>query len=785
MSMPRRPMPGLLTVFALALSAMACTSSESPDSPDDCPAAQESCSGTCRDVTTDVQHCGACGNACAAGSTCESGQCVAGASCGDGRLASNEACDDGNRRADDGCGATCAVEPGYTCSGAPSACATRCGDGTRAGLEACDDGNTNAGDGCSATCTVEGVFESEANDTVATANALSRLPARVFGTLSSRDDVDVYSFTLTTLSDLRIDTDDSRGPHSCEDIDTVVRLMDADGSTLASNDDDGLNLCSLLDPESNSALTRLRPGTYHVSVDSALFTGSAALPYGLNIQRVASCGDGARTGSEACDDGNTVDGDACTRFCLVPPSPEAEPNDTTATASGPLVPVTLFGGALSTASDLDLYRVTLTATSDLALEVFDEAGPASCVDIDPSVALLDASGNVVASDDDSGPGYCPNLSVSGGYRAMRRLAPGTWYVRVRSAGGEAIPAYTLRMRYEAVCGDGSVTGGEECDGGASCTSTCERVPVCGDGHLDAPEACDDGNTTQGDGCGRTCAVEGTSAEVEPNGTRAEADARASDGTPVRITGSTRLAGLLSSVEDLDLYRVEVAAPTVVRFESFHGGLQRCDSGADTQVRLRDAAGDLVTTSFDEGIELCGALTFHLAAATHYVEVSSAQSAEAPFAYVLDVAFLASVGGETEPNETLATATALSVVGSQAFVTATHPTAQDVDVYRITLPVGGRSLTAEITEGTGASAETCESQDMDSHLTLLDANGEQLASDDDSGRGYCSRIDGTGPSPADFGARNLPAGTYYLQVRSSSVTSGASAVFDYRLSVTLR
>ncbi|MCP3139297.1 DUF4215 domain-containing protein [Pyxidicoccus xibeiensis] len=876
MTMSRRPTSGLLVLVALTLSAMACTSPEPPDSPEDCPTGQTSCSGTCRDLTTDVQHCGACGTACSAGNTCVAGQCVALQGCGDGRLSSTEACDDGNRRADDGCGATCqvesgysctgtpstcarrcgdgvwggaetcddgntaagdgcgatcTVESGYTCSGTPSTCAPRCGDGVRTaaeacddgntaandgcgatcavesgytcngtpsvcagvcgdgrvrGAETCDDGNTAAGDGCNATCNVEGVFEAEPNEETTTATVLPWVPARAFGALASRSDTDVYRFTLTRVTDLRISTDDSRGPHSCQDIDTYVRLLDANGSSLASDDDSGLSLCSLLDPTSNAALTRLLPGTYYVEVEASVFSsGTTALPYGLNVQRVATCGDGERTGSEACDDGNTVDGDACNRFCMVPPTLEAEPNDTTATASGPLVPMGFSGGALSSGSDVDLYRFTLTATTDLALEVFDESGPSYCAAIDPGMALLDASGNQVASDDDSGPGYCPRLSASDGNRAMRRLAPGTWYVRLRSVSGDAVPAYTLRMRHEAVCGDGTVTGSEECDGGQGCTSTCERVPVCGDGFLDAPEPCDDGNTTDGDGCSRTCAVEGASAEVEPNGTRTEADARATGGAPVRVTGSTRFTGSLPSDSDLDLYRVELAAPTVVRFETFHGGLLRCGFDVDTRVRLLDTAGAVTAVSYDEGISACAALTVHLAAGTHYVEVSATPGRESSFAYVLDVSFLASAGGETEPNETPATATPLTLTGGEAFVTATHPTQGDVDVYRLTLPVGGRSLLAEITEGTGAGAETCESNGMDSVLALLDAGGNVLASDDDTGRGYCSRLDGRGPTPDHFGARDLPAGTYYLRVGASSSSSGAATVFDYRLSVTLR
>ena len=74
-----------------------------------------------------------------------------------------------------------------------------------------------------------------------------------------------------------------------------------------------------------------------------------------------------------------------------------------------------------------------------------------------------------------------------------------------------------------ICGDGLVTGGEECDDGnswaydgcsGSCTIECgwdcssgSCTGVCGDGMRKGNEECDDGNTDSGDGCGSSCEVE--------------------------------------------------------------------------------------------------------------------------------------------------------------------------------------------------------------------------------------------------------------------------------------
>ncbi|CAE7666521.1 Cd163 [Symbiodinium sp. CCMP2592] len=76
--------------------------------------------------------------------------------CGDGRVDAWEACDDGNQASSDGCRADCrAIDPGFTCAKAGESCITTCGDGIVAGQEQCDDGGTESGDGCSATCMVE------------------------------------------------------------------------------------------------------------------------------------------------------------------------------------------------------------------------------------------------------------------------------------------------------------------------------------------------------------------------------------------------------------------------------------------------------------------------------------------------------------------------------------------------------------------------------------------------------------------------------------------------------
>jgi len=60
------------------------------------------------------------------------------------------------------------------------------------------------------------------------------------------------------------------------------------------------------------------------------------------------------------------------------------------------------------------------------------------------------------------------------------------------------------------CGDGVVTGAEQCDDGNlnlgdDCTPSCRAiVPVCGDGYAGLGEQCDDGNRDDDDDCSNAC-----------------------------------------------------------------------------------------------------------------------------------------------------------------------------------------------------------------------------------------------------------------------------------------
>lgn len=119
-----------------------------------------------------------------------------------------------------------------------------------------------------------------------------------------------------------------------------------------------------------------------------------------------------------------------------------------------------------------------------------------------------------------------------------------------------------------------------------------------------------------------------------------------------------------------------------------------------------------------------------------------------------------VAEAAEPNQTAATATALAI-GREAF--GSLAAAGDADWYAISVPAGVR-LRAETGPGLGAQAR-------DTVLTLLDASGSPLRSNDDGvASGWYSRL----YTPV------LPAGQYFLVVEAGANTQvGGSYTLDVR------
>lgn len=507
------------------------------------------------------------------------------------------------------------------------------------------------------------------------------------------------------------------------------------------------------------------------------------------------CGTQNKTNGTACFDGDAcTSGDRCQAGTCTPTDTfgtcigETEPNDVCATASGPFsIPAgtdgILLTGLLSPAGDADWYAFTVPAYADLSFQTFDSTGAGSCSPstVDTKIVLYGTcGGSAIATNDNGGIGNCSLLSAVT-TSTVRHLAAGTYYVQVTGTGTTPY-GYSLQAKYLAACGNGVREGSEDCDGGAGCGTDCRLIPICGDVAVESGEQCDDGNTAPGDGCSTTCQWE-SAAEVEPNGTVAAADTS----LPV-LASSAMVTGAITPNGDLDVFKLSTAANTVARFEVFDSTGRDCAGiAAQMSIKLLDATGtvrkqdvvspDVVASGIGAN---CPALVTSVTAGTYYVQTAKSTSGTVA-SYMLQAKWLTDLGAEVEPNDTIAQAT--PTTGRDFQILGSRTAGADIDYYAVTIPVNGLSIRAEVIEGD--TVKTCESSGMESFLTLYDALGNALVTDDDDGRGVCSAIDGTGATPRDSGAHNLMPGTYYLAVSKSPNATATTEVFNYRLAVTVR
>ncbi|MBO4349834.1 MAG: DUF4886 domain-containing protein, partial [Proteobacteria bacterium] len=146
----------------------------------------------------------------------------------------------------------------------------------------------------------------------------------------------------------------------------------------------------------------------------------------------------------------------------------------------------------------------------------------SCVEDPEEIEIVCGDGSLAEGEDcddgntDDGDGCTSDCHVEEGWECSQ---PGN-------------PCTEKPVDAEAVCGDGELAEGEDCDDGNTedgdgCTSDChteegwtcsepgqpctqepvETQEVCGDGTLAEGEECDDDNTADGDGCSSQCKVE--------------------------------------------------------------------------------------------------------------------------------------------------------------------------------------------------------------------------------------------------------------------------------------
>ena len=279
------------------------------------------------------------------------------------------------------------------------------------------------------------------------------------------------------------------------------------------------------------------------------------------------CGDGVVEGPEGCDDGNLIDGDGCSSTCLVegqcldqvfslitvetqisetvvPPPNTVDASVTAAGGGGggggSVDPDCAgFGGSRGNVETWTYapsradYAVVVGAGGLGVNENRFRGRPGGPTAVTPSgLTTWSVNGGLGGLTGDNDCASSTELQGEdapdvGGIGGQTIGADGT-----RSAGGAGgaggdIPItdtggdggtgivifqfnVSVCGQY-ALCGNGNVEVGEQCDdgngvGGDGCSTTCQ-IEECGNGVLDVGEECDDGNAVSGDGCSSQCSIE--------------------------------------------------------------------------------------------------------------------------------------------------------------------------------------------------------------------------------------------------------------------------------------
>jgi len=486
-----------------------------------------------------------------------------------------------------------------------------CGNGVTQGLEQCDDGNMVAGDGCAPDCKLEGNFltEMEPNQPIGSANSLNGADG-IFAAIQPVGDQDFFSFDVTVPGSF-VTLEVSDGFMGCPaGFDSVLYLYGPNGMQLTSDDESGVDSCSLISPANKVEATNLPVGKYTAMVEEYL-NNAAQASYVLKIKVVApGCGDTFVQVGEECDDGNTTAGDGCSATCKLEGNytPEVEPNNNANAAT------TINGfdgafGAITPVGDQDYFTFDVTVPGS-SVRIETTNGYGGCpTGFDSVITLYSSNNQVVVSDDEDGVDSCSLISPQLDVEATN-LPTGKYRIRVEEYLNDAVQAsYVLKVKVSA--------------------------PGCGDSIRTAPEQCDDGNTTSGDGCSATCMAE-SPWEAEDNNTQMTA-------TPL-WSGTTKFYGGIFPVGDVDYFSFTLPAGKKPLLETHNiGSNASCDY--DTEVTLYNSAGTMIATDDDLGTNSCSRINAtdypavnNLPAGTYYVKVNEYLSDSAIASYQLDVIF---------------------------------------------------------------------------------------------------------------------------------------------------
>lgn len=220
-------------------------------------------------------------------------------------------------------------------------------------------------------------------------------------------------------------------------------------------------------------------------------------------------------------------------------------------------------------------------------------------------------------------------------------------------------------------------------------------------------------------------------------------------------------GTIDSADDVDLFAIQLTQGNLYNF-TVKGFADDLGTLAQAELRLLNASGQLVTTGnirSEEGQTHLQVGVF--SSGLYYLAVGATALPGNTGTYVLDTGLL---GADLSASDDMRadTQSGITVAPGKA-APGRIDFAGDSDWIRATLNAGKVYVLDVLGFGSGSGGTL-----PDSTLRLLDANGQEIASDDNSGAGLDAHLQFTAPNDGDYyldvGSAGTETGSYTLRLR---------------------
>lgn len=534
--------------------------------------------------------------------------------------------------------------------------------------------------------------------------------------INTISDIDLYQFELEQGQGITLDIDTINLTEDSTKFDSYLRVFDADGNELSSNDDsfaqlEASNLDSYLGFIANAT------GQYYVGVSDTVNRDYNPIEVeDLNL----------------VEDDNFVPGNYDLSLNIVPVESDADPDNTVAEAIALSIDnetqTAVVKKKIATKSDVDLYEIELGEAKGIKLNINARRNNS---DLDSYLRVFDADGKEVAFNDNSED--FDNITLD----SILAFAPetsGKYYIGVSSVGNFDYDAVNGNTNLDFSPSTGLSKGNYQLQ--------LEIVDVIKDDDID--------NTISE-------AIDTSVGEIDSN-------------SPVTKSGE------IDSKFDVDIFKFQLQEAEGIKLDI---NASELGSDLDSYLRIFDSQGNQLSVDDDNDANFTGDFSSDSSLAfvpdtpgEYYVGVGTSGNFNydpindrtnfskdniSPFtttgSYELIVNPTTVVGDDDLDNtisEAIATESNTEIVGE-------IETNNDVDLYQLQLE-SGEGVTFDISVAP-------EDSDLDSYLRLFDSQGNQLAfdNDDDNNIAEDSNFDSLLRFAVDT------SGEYYLGVSSDGNT----------------